>query len=81
MSKQQASASKNASKSDEEIRRLVMARLQALSSDVSISLGDEGDFNREELIAHVQRDDEIGRALEEMQMEWLRSWKLRAVGV
>lgn len=62
---------------DEETRRIVLARLQALSDDVSISLGDEGDFNRDELIAHVVRDDEIGRTFEEMQIEWLRSLKLR----
>ena len=66
---------------DEDIRRLVLARLGALSDDVSISLGDEGDFKKEDLITHVQHNDEIGRTLEEMQVEWLRSWKLRSLEV
>lgn len=78
MSDQHANAPARELQSDEDIRRLVLARLQALSPDVSISLGDDGDFSREELIGHVQRDDEIGRTLEEMHIEWLRSWKLRS---
>ena len=63
--------------SDEEIRKLVLARLSVLSSDTVISLGSEGSFNRDELIEKVQEGDKVGEKLAEIQMEWLQSFKER----
>lgn len=62
---------------NEEIRRLVVARLSVLSSDTYISIGSEGSFSRDELIKRVNEGDAIGKKMEEIQMEWLRSWKER----
>jgi len=61
--------------SDEEVRRLVLARLSVLSSDTMISLGSEGSFTRDELVKRVENGDAIGEKLAEIQMEWLRSFK------
>lgn len=61
--------------SDNEVRKLVLARLSVLSSDTVISLGSEGSFNRDELVQKVQDGDRVGEKLAEMQMEWLRSFK------
>jgi hypothetical protein len=61
--------------SDEEIRKLVVARLSVLSADTSLSIGSDGSFDRDQLIEHVERGDEIGKKIQEIQMEWLRSWK------
>ena len=61
--------------SDQEIRKLVLARLSVLSSDTVISLGSEGSFNRDELVKKVQEGDRVGEKLAEMQMEWLQSFK------
>jgi len=61
--------------SNEEIRKLVLARLSVLSSDTVISLGSEGSFNRDELIEKVKKGDEVGEKLAEIQMEWLQSFK------
>lgn len=61
--------------SDEEVRKLVMARLSVLSGDTIISLGREGSFTRDELIKSVERKDSVGEKLAEIQMEWLRSFK------
>lgn len=64
--------------SDEEVRKLVLARLSVLSSDTIISLGSDGSFTRDELIERVQDRDKIGEKLAEIQMEWLRSFKERS---
>ena len=64
---------------DEEIRKLIVARLSVLSSDTYASIGSEGSFSRDEMIQHVEAGDEIGKKIEEIQMEWLRSWKERAL--
>ena len=61
--------------SDEEVRRLVLARLSVLSSDTMISLGSEGSFTRDELVKRVENGDAIGEKLAEIQMEWLRAFK------
>ncbi len=61
--------------SDEEVRRLVVARLSVLSSDTIISLGSEGSFTRDQMVESVERGDSIGEKLAEIQMEWLRSFK------
>ena len=60
---------------DEEIRNLVLARLNALSPDTIKSIGDEGVFTRDELIDNVQKGNKIGRTIEAVEMEWLRAMK------
>lgn len=60
---------------DEEIRKLVTARLSVLSSDTMISIGSEGSFSRDELISRVEEGDEIGNKIAEIEMAWLRSFK------
>ncbi len=62
--------------SDEEVRKLVVARLSVLSRDVIISIGSEGSFTRDQLVESVERGDSVGEKLAEIQMEWLRSFKL-----
>lgn len=63
--------------SDDEVRKLVMARLSVLSKDTMISLGSEGSFTRDELIKSVENGDKIGEKLAEIQLGWLRSFKER----
>lgn len=65
--------------SDEEIRKLVVARLKVLSPETVISLGSDGSFSRDELVEKVQEGDRIGEKLAEIQMEWLQSLKSGAL--
>lgn len=60
---------------DDEIRQLVIARLSVLSADLVISMGTEGSFSRDELIKSVENGDKIGHRFQELEMEWLRSFK------
>jgi len=61
--------------SDEDVRKLVMARLSVLSKDTMISLGSDGSFTREQLMESVKNGDMVGEKLAEIQLEWLRSFK------
>jgi len=61
--------------SDEEVRKLVLARLSVLSGDTMISLGSEGSFTRDQLLESVEKGDRVGEKLAEIQLEWLRSFK------
>lgn len=60
---------------NEDIERLVIARLDTLPSDREISIGSEGSFNKEELIRHVKDGDAIGRKMIEVELGFLRSLK------
>lgn len=60
---------------DEEIRKLVTARLSVLSEDTMISVGSDGSFSRDELIEKVEAGDRIGNKIAQIEMEWLRSFK------
>ncbi len=60
---------------DEEIRKLVTARLSVLSEDTIISVGSDGSFSRDELIEKVEAGDRVGNKIAQIEMEWLRSFK------
>ena len=60
---------------DEEIRKLVTARLSVLSADTMISVGSDGSFSRDELIERVEAGDKVGNKIAQIEMEWLRSFK------
>ena len=56
---------------EEQIKELVIARISTLSDDVALSIGGE-ELKREQLIEHVQENDDIGKELIDMQMEFLQ---------
>lgn len=60
---------------NEEIRKLVLARLKMRSSETMTSIGDEGVFTRDQLIDHVQAGDKIGKTVQEIEMKWLSALK------
>ena len=59
----------------DDIRNLVIARLDSLPSDKKISIGSKGEFSKDELIEHVKKGDDIGRKIVEVELEFLRAMK------
>ena len=62
-------------KTTQEIIDLVIARLQNLPSNKEISIGSSGELTKDELIEHVKKDDEIGKKMIAIEMDFLRSMK------
>ena len=60
---------------NEEIKQLVIARLEVLPEDTGISIGSEGEFARDELIKRVEQGDEIGQKIIEVELDYLKSLK------
>ncbi len=60
---------------DEDIRNLVIARLRTFSRDRKISVGSKGEFSTDELIARVKNDDDIGKTIVQIQLQYLQSLK------
>jgi len=59
--------------SNEEIKKLVIARIQTMPPTMKLSLGKTGSFSRDDLIAHVDQYDEIGKKIIEMHLNYLRA--------
>lgn len=56
----------------EDMRKLVMARINATSGDLRISIGGPAHYTREELHKSVEKGDKIGQEIINIQMEYLR---------
>lgn len=61
--------------SEQEIKQLVIERLKILPEDTGMSIGSQGDFNKNEMIDHVKKGDEIGQKIVEVEMNFLRGLK------
>jgi len=59
----------------EEIKELVIARLDAIPSNKKISIGNYGEFTKEELIEGVKFGSEVGKKIIEVELEFLRAFK------
>lgn len=57
----------------EELKRLVIARLNLIPQGVKLSVGSEGEFTRAELIGKVQAGDRIGQQVAQSQLEFLQA--------
>ena len=54
-----------------KLKEIVLARLNVMPEDVSVSVGDKN-LGKEELVEHVQSEDEIGKQMMEMDLEFLQ---------
>ena len=59
----------------EEVKELVIARLETIPANVKISIGNYGEYTKEQLIQHVKKEDPIGNKLVEIELEFLRAMK------
>lgn len=67
-------------KSDEEIsedlKNLVVSRLELLSPNKKFFIGSHKEgFTKEDLIEHVEKEDEIGKKVIKMEMTFLKALK------
>lgn len=59
----------------DEIRQLVIARLETLPEGTGISIGSVGELNKQELISHVKEGDKIGQTIIDAEMQFLQALK------
>jgi len=60
---------------EEELKEIVIARLNTISPDKKISIGSVGNFRKEELIERIKKNDEIGKKIVELELAFLRAQK------
>jgi hypothetical protein len=52
---------------------LVLAKLEVMPQDYKLSVGDQGIFNKTDLMDHVERGDPIGKQFIEMQKGFMKA--------
>lgn len=62
-------------KTDDELKKIVIARLEIFPSDMRISIGSAGEFTKQELIDNVEKGTAVGEKIIEIQLNYLRSLK------
>ncbi len=60
---------------DEDIKELVIARIRSLPDETGISVGSAGNFSKDELIHHIEQNDEIGRKIVKVELAFLQKLK------
>ncbi len=60
---------------NQELKDLVIVRLETLPSNRKISIGSFGEFGKEDLIRHVKEEDEIGKKIMQIELEFLQALK------
>ena len=66
---------KGESKIDEELKKIVIARLEIFPSDKKISIGSSGELTKQQMIENVEKETEVGEKIVEIQLHYLRSLK------
>ena len=59
-------------KYDEMVKKIVRERFRAMPPNVSFSIGEFGDFTRDELIHEIDSGSEVGKEAIEMQLNFIR---------
>lgn len=62
-------------KIDAEINELVIERMKLFPSDKNISIGQNGNFTKDQIISHVKKNDEIGKKIVEIELSYLKALK------
>jgi len=55
----------------EQLKKLVLERVGAMPDSLNLAVGST-EITKNDLLAHVQQEDEIGRQFMEMELEFLR---------
>lgn len=60
---------------NDDIKELVIARLDVLPSNTKVSIGGDGEFTKSELIEHVKNGDTVGQQIIKIELTFLRALK------
>ena len=56
-----------------ELKKLVLARIDIMPPNFKLSIGNKGTFNKEQLIEHINRGDETGSCIIDMQVRFIKA--------
>lgn len=60
-------------KISEELKKIVLWRLETIPPNYKLSVGNKGTFTKEELKQHVEKGDEVGIMFAKMQLNFMKA--------
>ena len=60
-------------KISEELKEIVLWKLDTIPPNFKLSLGDKGTFTRDQLISHVEQEDDVGIIFANMQLNFMKA--------
>jgi len=60
-------------KKEEEIKNLVLTRIEIMPQNYKLSIGNKGTFNKKELIESIKKGDDVGKQVISMQMNFIKA--------
>lgn len=57
----------------DEMKELIVARLDVMPANYKLSIGNQGTFTKNDLIKHVQKGDSIGNQIAQIQLNFIRA--------
>jgi len=57
----------------EELKELILARIEVMPSNLKLSIGNFGTFTKQELMEHVKKGDEEGKQIMQMQINFIKA--------
>lgn len=61
----------------EDIKKLVIARLETMPANLKMSMGGHEDLDKHKMIEEVEKESDIGKKIIEMHLMYLRSFKTK----
>lgn len=58
-----------------DVKELVIARLDVLPPNTKVSIGSDGEFSKSELIERVKKGDSVGQQIIQIELSFLRALK------
>ena len=56
-----------------ELKELVLARIRVMPPNYKLSVGNRGTFTKDQLMEHVEKGDETGNQIINMQMNFIKA--------
>jgi len=60
-------------KISQDVINLVIARLETIPANVSVSIGGDGSYTIQQLIERIKKQDDVGKKMVAMQLAYIRS--------
>lgn len=61
----------------EDVKKLVIARLETMPANLKMSIGGDEDLDKHKMIKEVEKESDVGKKIVEMHMLYLRSFKTK----
>ena len=57
---------------DQNLKNMVIGRLQVIPEGVEISVGNSGSFNKDDLISNIKDETEVGKKMVDIELAYMK---------